>query len=139
MRVGTNVEGGCILPRERGTHSPTRPNIYDPHLVPATPRCPSSISTGALQQFLPPPLVLKIPIDRFRDSIPSIAARVPLQLVFGEAGINCITPIMPEPISDEGDQAVWFAQLIQNGFNHFKMRQFAITAEVIDRTSFSFE
>src|SRR5437868_10371261 len=52
------------------------------------------LSTGALQQFLPPPLVLKIPIDRFRDSIPSIAAGVPVQLAFGEAGINCITPII---------------------------------------------
>src|SRR5437868_3498614 len=97
------------------------------------------LSTGALQQFLPPPLVLKIPIDRFRDSIPSIAAGVPVQLAFGETGINCITPIMPEPISDEGDQAVWFAELVQDELNHFKVRQFAVTAEIIDRTSFSFE
>src|SRR5438874_12975951 len=110
MRVGTNVECGCILPRERGTQSPTRPNNYDPHLVPATPRCPFSISTGALQQFLPPPLVWKIPIDRFRDSIPSIAAGVPVQLAVGEAGINCIRRNVPDSTGDRGDQAVGVAQ-----------------------------
>src|SRR6266404_899303 len=137
MGVGTNVEVHRIPPCERATQSPARPNNYDPHLVPAA--APFSISAGILQQFLPPSLVLKVPIDRFSNPIPSIAARVPVQLAFSEAGVNGITPVMPEPISDEGNQAVWFAQLIQNEFNHFKVRQFTITAEVIDRTGFSFE
>src|SRR5437868_13697536 len=104
MLVATNFEIGRIFPCERGTQSPTGTENYNPHLVPAAPqtqRC--SVSTSALKQFLPPSLILKIPIDRFSDAVSGVAARMPVQFTFGEAGINCVAPIMPEPIGDKRD------------------------------------
>src|SRR5207244_11299103 len=101
--------------------------------------CVPSIPSGALEQRLPPQLVLDVPLNGFVESILKIAPRFPVQLTLCKRGIDCIAAIVSQPVGHKRNQAVRLAQFIENHFYNIDIHHLAVTSEIINRSRFSLE
>src|SRR5882762_1138385 len=97
------------------------------------------VPSRALEQRLPPRLIVAVPLDRFGQTLFETVARFPFQLAPTKGRIDGITAIVPEPVSHERDQSLRFIQFLEHEFYQIEVHHFSATAEVIDRARLPFE
>src|SRR5689334_2296156 len=85
---------------------------------------------GPMEQCLPPRALVKIPVDGARNAFVRMVQRVPIQLALGEARINRVTPVVPETVGDERNQALGLAQPVENQFHNLEVRHFPVPAKI---------
>jgi predicted outer membrane repeat protein len=61
------------------------------------------ISPSALQQRLPPGLIVDVPLNRLTEARFEIVARFPAQLTLTEGGIDSVTTVVPQSIGHKRD------------------------------------
>src|SRR6266446_4826491 len=59
------------------------------------------ITTGTLEQRLPPRLMVDVPLNRRFQAFLEILARLPFQFLLGKRRIDRIAAIVPEAVFDE--------------------------------------
>jgi hypothetical protein len=91
------------------------------------------IPSGALEQRLPPGLVLDVPLNGFVESFVKIAPRFPVQLTLRKRGINRIPAVVSKPVGYKRNQAVRLTQLIEDHFYDIDVHHLAVASEVINR------
>ena len=94
---------------------------------------------GPGEERFPPGAIVCVPVDGGIKAFLEIVERFPFQLAVGKGGIDRVTAIVAEAVGDVTDQALGFAEFLQDRFHGLDVGHFAVAAEIVDGTRFAFE
>src|SRR5437773_12255944 len=91
------------------------------------------IPPGTLEQWLPPRLIVDVPLNGFVESLLKIAARFPAQFTLRKRRIDRIPAVVAKSVGHKRNQAVRLAQFIENRFDHIDIHHLAVAAKIVNR------
>ena len=96
------------------------------------------ISVFPADNSLPPLAVIKVPLNRFLDSVLKLSLRQPTKLCVDFGRVNGVAHIVPLAVGDVGDEALRFAKFFANQFNYVNVSHLVMPTNVVDLSYTSF-